>query len=577
MSTALAVARTPGVGTQNDTLANMGTYLMFTLKRNWVRFVVWFVLVVGMLAFIATYYQGLFAGDAGAKELQTFVQTVNSPALLSMVGLITHPVSIAGATWCKAFMMSALMLGIGIVFLMTRNLRADEDQGRAELVRAYPLGIHSRLAASVILMSALSIVIGVFTALVMSSLNLCELNGQAMCANPGPSAWVFGLSLTGAGLVGVGIGALTNELAPSSGSANGMGTGLFGLFYLMRIIGDVQTTWTPGVSADGFQTMTPSGWGQWLTWVSPIGWSQKMDPWGANLVWPLLLSVAFTAVLVALAWALQSRRDLGDSIAPERTGKANASRTLTTVWGLGARLQRGSLIGWFIGVFVFAAVFGSVTTAMHDLLTSANLAGIDNLHLTTNLLSVVANLFMPLLALVVSIFAAQSATMMRSDESRGVLESQLGTSVGRTSWVLQRLAVTFVAVLILLFICGLALGSTFDSLVPDANQMWPIIGSFYAYVPACMIVAGIFVLGFGWWPRFSVAVTWIVIGALWVIMIVGLAVPIPKAVLDAMPFNATPKVPYDAMNWPPVLWLTLVTVVFIVLGLVGFRRRNVPA
>lgn len=572
--TTIAPAVTPGVGAQRDSLAGVGVYMSFAFRRNWARFLTWFLIVVGLLAFIVYYYQQLFVDE---KELETFVATVNSPSLLAMVGIITHPVSIGGATWCKAWMMSALMLGIGIMFLMTRNLRGDEDQGRAELVRAYPLGIHSRLAASVVLMSALAVVIGVFSALAISAFDVCHLAGKVMCLNPTPSAWIFGLSITGVGLLGVGVGALTNELSPSSGAANGMGVGIFGVFYMLRIVGDVQTTWTPATSADGIRYLTADGWGQTLTWISPIGWGQKMDPWGANQWWPLLLLVVFSALLVGGAWLLQARRDLGDSIAPERTGKAHASAVLTKVWGLGARLQRGSMIGWVIGVFLFALIIGSVISAMNDLLRSSGMAGVDNLHLTDNLLSVVAELFMPLFGLVVSIFAAQSATMMRSDEAHGVLESQLGTSVGRTSWVLQRLAVTLVGTVVLLLIVGLAFGSSFDSLVPGANQTGPIVVSMFAYLPACFVVVGIFVLGFGWWPRFAVPVTWIVIGALWIIMIIGLAVPIPKAVLDAMPFNATPKVPYEAMNWTPVLLLTLVTVALIVVGLIGFRRRNVPA
>ena len=568
------IATTPGVGEQRDSLTNLGVFLAFTLRRNWVRFLTWFLIIVGMLAFIVYYYQKLFVDE---KELETFVATVNSPSLLSLVGIITHPVSIGGATWCKGWMMFSLMLGIGILFLMTRNLRADEDQGRAELMRSNPLGIHVRLASSVIAMSALAVVIGVLSALTISAFDVCHLGGKVMCLNPIPSAWIFGLSITGVGLLGVGIGALANELSPSSGAANGLGVAIFGVFYFIRIIGDVQTTWTPATGTDGIRYLTADGWGQTLSWFSPIAWGQKMDPWGANRWWPLLLSILLAALLVAIAWLIQARRDLGDSIAPERTGKANASAVLTKVWGLGARLQRGSMIAWFIGVFLFALIIGNVIAAMNDLLRNSNMGGVANLHLTDNLLSVVSYLFMPLFGLVVAIFAAQSATLMRRDEAHGVLESQLGTSVGRVSWVLQRLAVTFVATVLLLALIGVAFGTSFDALVPGANQTGPIIAGMLAYIPACFTLVGLFVLGFGWWPRFSVAVTWIVISGLWIIMIIGLAVPIPEAVIKAMPFNATPKVPYDPMDWTPVLIMTLVAVVLIVVGLIGFRRRNVPA
>jgi len=535
-----------GVTTQRESLNNARVFTAFTFRRNWVRFFVWILIIVGMLLFIIEYYKQLFTDE---NELQTFVDTVHSPSLLAMVGIISNPVSIGGAVWCKYWMFGALMLGIGVLFLMTRNLRADEEQGRAELMRAYPLGIHVRMASSVALMSALSVVIGVLSGLAASVTGITDF------ADATEGAWILGISMGAMGLLGVGIGALVNEICPSSGAANGTGIAIFAVFYIIRMIGDLQSNL--------------------LVWASPIGWGQKMDPWGANRWWLLLPIVGLSLVLVIVAWIMESRRDLGESLAPESAGASDASRLITRVWGLGLRLQRGSLIGWSAGMVVFSLMLGSVLTAMTDLFGGMNLAGLGTVG--NSLDAVTGALLVPMLALAVGVFAAQSATTLRTDEARGVLESQLAAGVGRISWALQRLAVTAIAVVVLLVVSGLCLGVSYGALVSDMSKVLQILGAFLAYLPACLLLASIFCLGFGWWPRFAVPVTWIVVGALWAFMIIGVALRIPQWLLDVMPYNATPQIPAEPMDWPPVIVLSLIAVGLTVLGLLGFRRRNVPA
>ena len=531
---------------QRHSLESLGIFTGFTLRRNWVRLGVWLLIIVGMLAFIIDYYKQLFTDQT---QLQMFVDTVHSPSLLAMVGIISNPVSIGGAVWCKYWMFGSLMLGIGVLFLMTRNLRGDEDEGRAELMRAYPLGIHVRLTSSVISMTALCIVIGVLSGLVTSAMSVTDASDAV------EGSWILGISIGAVGLLGVGIGAVVNEICPSSGAANGTGIAVFAVLYIVRMVGDLQSNW--------------------LVWASPIGWGQKMDPWGANRWWLLAPLVAVSVVLVVVAWLIGSRRDLGASLARQSRGAGNASWILTKIWGMGLRLQRGSLIGWAIGMIVFSALMGSILTSVSDLFGSMDLGGLGTLG--DNLDAILGELLIPLLCLAIGVFAAQSATSMRSDETRGALESQLAASVGRISWVLQRLAVTVVAVVVLLLVSGLCLGVAYGNLVSDMSKVPLLLGAFLAYLPACLLLASIFVLGFGWWPRFSVAVTWIVVGALWAVMIIGVALRIPDWLMDILPYNVTPQTLIEPMDWVPVSVLTLIAACLTAVGLVGFRRRNIPS
>lgn len=561
MTTAV-ISAAPARSAQRQSLAGLGTLIGFTLKRNWGRFLVWLVIVVGMMGYIGNFYQTTFSAPTKPGEqsaLEGFISTVHSPALTAMVGIISQPESISGAVWCKYWMFGSLMLGIGMLFLMTRNLRADEDQGRAELIRSTPLGIHARLMTSVGWMSVVSIVTGLVAGGVLAAMNLTtdgtrQVMTSAQAAN---GAMLMGLSMALVGLLGVGIGAVTNELSPSSGAANGIGIAVFGVFYLLRAFGDLG--------------------GNALVWLSPMGWAQKTDPWGANRWWLAGVVIVFAAVLVGVAWLIQSRRDLDASVIRASHGHPAASGFLQTIVGLGTRLQRGSLIGWLIGIVVFGGLVSSVMQSMSDMLANSALAnGPLGDIVSGGLKALAAGLLVPLIALAISVFAAQSATTLRADEAHGVLEAQLAGAVSRTSWALQRLAITVIGTVVLLLVAGAIVGQSYAGLVAGGS-MADIVGAFLAYLPACLLLASVFVLGFGWWPRQSVLVTWIVVGFLWVIMMVGIAIRIPQWFLDLMPFNATPQLPAAAMDWRPIVIMSAIAVVFSAVGLIGLRRRNVPA
>ena len=93
--------------------------------------------------------------------------------------------------------------------------------------------------------------------------------------------------MTGVGLVGLGVGAFAGQLASTSRGANGLGSAVLGVFYMLRMAGDL---------GDGK-----------LTWASPIGWAQQTFPYLDNRWWPLGLNLLAFVVLSLAAMALSAR------------------------------------------------------------------------------------------------------------------------------------------------------------------------------------------------------------------------------------------------------------------------------
>jgi ABC-2 type transport system permease protein len=162
---------------------------------------------------------------------------------------------------------------------------------------------------------------------------------------------IVGASVAGVGLVGVGVGAVMGQVTSTSRGANAFGSIVLGACYVLRMVGDL---------GDGR-----------LTWASPIGWGQEMQPWGEDRWWPFGLLVLLAAALLTIAAWLEARRDLGSGLLPERGGRGWAPAWYATPFGLGLRLQRGPIVGWTCTIVLSALLFGSVVKAMTDLMADA--------------------------------------------------------------------------------------------------------------------------------------------------------------------------------------------------------------
>ena len=527
-----------------DTLAGTGTMIRFVLRRNRIRLLVWWLVIVGLFAYVEAYYHDIFRTQAA---LDDFAAISNVPSIKALTGLAAAPATMGGAVWTKIWMTCALMLAFGVVFLVTRNGRADEEAGRTELLRSRMLGLHAYSVATWLVTSLLCIAVGLGIAAVSVAGGL-DPEGSGITGS-----LVLGASVTGVGLVAVGVAALVGQLTSTSRAANGLASTVLGAFYVLRMIGDL---------GDGR-----------LTWVSPIGWGQEMQPWGGNRWWPLGLMLALTAVLLAVASRLESHRDLGAGLLPERAGRASAPARYARPLGLALRLERGPIIGWALTILLTAVLFGSVIDAMTTRMADASPSVAAIMRGTG--VNALLSLLITMIAMITTVFAIQTSLTLRGDEANGLIEHQLAGAVSRSGWALQRLLIPIVGSAVLLFVGGALMGLSYGSTVGDSGQaLWLALDAL-AYWPAVMIFVGIALALFGWLPRLAVALSWGVLGAMWIVVLVGDALHLPTWVLDVLPFSATPYQLAEAASWTPLLVMTTVAGLLVWLGLARFSRRDI--
>ena len=514
------------------------------VRRNRVRLAVWWVVLVGLFAYVEVYYRDIFDTQ---QALDDFAAVSNVPSIKALTGLAAAPNTLGGAVWTKIWMTCALSLALGVVFLVTRNGRADEELGRTELLRSRMLGLHAGSVASWSVNAALCVAVGVGIALA-SAVGGLDPAGAGITGS-----LIVGASMAGVGLVALGVGAVSGQVASTSRGANALGSVVVGVFYLLRMVGDL---------GDGR-----------LTWASPIGWGQQMQPWGANRWWPLALMLLLTAALLVLATRLEARRDLGAGLLPDRAGHRSAPARYATPLGLGLRLQRGPIIGWTLTILLSALMFGSVVEAMTELMDDAG--GSVTALLRGTGIDALLSMLTAMIAMITTAFAIQSAVSLRGDEASGIIEPQLAGAVSRARWAGERLLIPAVGSALLLLLGGACMGATHGASIGDPGQTGRLALAALAYWPAVMVFVGVAVVLFGWLPRLAIALSWGVLAAMYFVLLIGDALHLPSWLLDLLPFSATPYLPLEQLSWTPLVLLTLTAAALVWAGISRFARRDV--
>jgi ABC-2 type transport system permease protein len=319
-------------------LSGTWTLVRFIGHRDRVRIVVWIASIVLLVAVTAPAIKGLFPtqGDldkaAVASAANDAVIVFNGPAQ----GLATVGGEVAFQVGTSMLILVALMS----LLMVTRCTRAEEESGRTELLRATSLGRHAEIAAALVVVAAMNLAIGGLTA--------AGLIGQQL---PVAGSLTFGASSVALGMFFSAVALSTAQVTENSHVASGLAGAVLGGAFMLRALGDI-------------------GGGR-LSWLSPIGWSQKTRPFAGERWWPLLISLALTLVFLYVARTLSARRDIGAGLVQPRPGPARAPRTLGTALGLAIRLHRGTVLTWAVAMFILGIGFGSVANAISSFVGTA--------------------------------------------------------------------------------------------------------------------------------------------------------------------------------------------------------------
>lgn len=519
-------------------LAGTGTLLRLALRRDRVMMPVWVAITTVMVVSMPNSLKSVWPTAAERADIAASMNTNSS--MRAMYGPVFGD-SLGALTAWRAGTFAAVFAAIMSLLIVVRHTRDEEESGRQELVSSAMVGRRAPLTAALL------------TALVANGV-LAMLVAGGLAAQGGAGALALGLAIGGCGMVFATMAAIVAQFTESARLARGATSAVLGVAFVLRAAGDSGTN-------DGSSP---------LTWISPIGWVENTRAFADERWWVLGLFLAAVLIQGAVGYELAGRRDIGMSFLPTRPGPANGR--LGTAGSLAWRLQRGSVIGWSIGFLAAGVVFGGMTEGAADLVGDSEntVEIIERMGGHSGITDAFLATMVGMLGMVAALYIVQAVLRLNGEETSQRAEPILANAVGRTAWAGGHLVIAFAgaALIMLLGGIGLALG--------HGKEFGPVVGACLVQLAAIWTLGGVAVLLYGLLPRAAVA-AWAAAGAALLIGWIGPALKLPQAVMDVSPFGHLPKLPGGEMTWGPVLVEVVLAAVFVAVGLVGLRRRDMSS
>ncbi|ADU31065.1 ABC transporter permease [Evansella cellulosilytica] len=517
----------------------------FILKLDRIRIPLWLLGLTLFTLIVPIAYDDLYGND---QERAGIAETMANPAMTAMTGPADLENYTVGVMTAHAMLlMTAVVVGLMAILIVTRHTRADEEDGRIELIRSLPVGRLSYLNATLIVLVITSVLLTFIIGFGLYALGIETLDLQG--------SLLYGAALGGTCLFFGGVTAVFAQISDSSRGTIGLSIAVLLISYLFRAITDVSN--------------------DTLSWLAPLGWVTKMEVYGENNWWPLALMIGGAILLFILANYLNAIRDLERGFLPTKGGKRFASKLLLSPLGLAIRLQRTGIIAWAVGMFVLGASYGSVLGDLEAFfgdneMMKQILADIEGASIVEQ--------FLPMLMIVITLLATVPPIMamnkLRGEEKKDRIDHILGRAISRNHLMGSYIVIAVINGFLMFSLAALGLWSAGDAVMEEGLSFSMIYGTMMSYFPAMLVMVAICVFFIGFLPRLT-SLIWLYFLYSFMTLYLGNMFQLSDWVGKLSPFGHIPQAPVEEVTFLPLIILSLIAVLLMVVGFIGFNRRDI--
>lgn len=514
----------------------VGGLLRLAVRRDRVRLSVWIAVLTLMMVYAPNAIRLAYPEE---PQRLARVNLLKTPAGMMLGGpMFGIDETDLGVMMANELMLT-LIIATSILSILTviRHTRSEEESGAAELMMSSVVGRYARTFAALLLVGGLNAVLAGTMTVAMSATGFSFVDTAAMC-----------LGITGVAMVFGAVAAVTAQLWRQARTATGAAMGALAVAALVRGVGDVI-----------------DNAGSALSWFSPIAWAQQMRPFVELRWWPFALLVLLTLGLMALAAALEVRRQYDAGTIPS-TGERPHAHAISGPFNLHWTLQRGQVIGWSVGLFLAGLAFGSMTKSLMD-------AARDN-ELIARVLAAQGNdgvytTMTQFLAAAACGYVVSTVLRVHADEQSGLGEAVLAGAVSRWRWLFGAVAAAVLGSAVLMFCAGLGNGLGAGLTLGEPATIARLTLAGLAFVPAMTVLAGVAALAvslrapwIGW-----LAVTFVIVA-----LYLGALLRLPRWLIELSPVGQT-TVPTEFPAAALGLMLVAATILTLAAGWI-YRSRD---
>ena len=447
-----------------DKFAHWDVLFIQYLKRDWKILSAW---IVGLGLFSGGFVPA-FVEITKGQGLIGMYETMKNPAMIAMVG--RTPIKEA-ADYTLGAMYSHMMLLFCSLFAMIASVlyvvshtRKEEENGLTEFICTYSIGRYANSFALMIEQMMVHSILSVFIAVIMIWFDTKTIDTAP--------AFLFGGSIGLAGMMGAVIALLMAQIMASAGGAMGWSLGIVGLLYVIR----------------GGTDAADSG----LSVINPMGWTYMTYPFTKNN-WILIIPcIIFCIVIMIISLILEKERDIGAGYIPESGKRSKVKKSLLSVHGLMLRLNRNTIIGWSVTLFLLGAAYGSIYGDMQTFLSGNELL---EAMFTAEGISIEESFTMTIMVVLSGIAMILPIAVMNrlvAEEVSGRLGALYATKTGRGKMYWMTAIIASIMGALALLSASLGLGGTAVSVMEDSKmELIEFIQAGLNYFPVILFITAL--------------------------------------------------------------------------------------
>ena len=238
--------------------------------------------------------------------------------------------------------------------------------------------------------------------------------------------------------------------------------------------------------------------------VFPHRLGQRSRPFTVADPTPLLVLTAVSLLLALAVVVLRSRRDLGESLLAERTGRERAAAGSSSFLGLAWHQQRFALLEWC----VFAAVLGSIAGGLGPVVTNV-IGGNQSLRELIlrlvpggrgEIIDVFTTALLGIAGVLATAAGIQVVLRLRAEEAEGRAELLLAPR-SSARWLAANLTLATASAVIVAVVAGTAATAGLALSGVPSGPPGLLIGAALAHVPAAVVFVAFAAVAFAAVPR----------------------------------------------------------------------------
>ena len=552
-SSTAAGATVPAVRTgAGSALAGWSTCLRILLRRFRVQVVAWLVPLWLLVGVTAPSYESVYPSLATRTVL--IEQMRKSPGTRLLYGYVPLPGRLGQLLQWETGTFLLVCTSLMAILLTCRVLRADEDEGLVEILRATGVG---RSVPFLVPVALVWVVVGTLSAGVGGLLTWQTGSIEELTVS---GAWALAGTICVTGWAFSAIAAVACQLGRQVGQARGLSMLVLALAFAMR------------VSADQISDGTDS---DWLRWLTPLGWRDLVRPYTDDRFAVLLACCAIAIAVMLSAAVLAARREYLDGYLPDRSSSRRRWRVRGHMDLLG-RLSWRSLVGWALASSALALLYGSVSGSIKDLLApdSPTASWVGKMAVGSPV-----EQFMSLMTVVTTLLVAVAAVRrmnwLAGLERAGLVEVELAAGVGRGRVLLSQVLCALIESIVLLLVSATVLAATTATQLSDDHAVARSFVFTVSQLPGMVAAIGIAAALVGLAPRLA-GLSWAVVTWSAFAQFFGGLVELKDWAKDLSVLGHHLDV-VGTPDWKPLAVQTVVGLTGIMIGVVAYTRRDLPA